>query len=114
MLCRVVLKKGTLAHDIYGKERISERHRHRYEVNVNYHSVLEENGMVLSGINPEMDLVEIIELKDHPWFIGCQFHPEFKSRALGAHPIFREFVKAALGYQEGLFDVKSEPEKVKK
>ncbi|MCK5739454.1 CTP synthase, partial [bacterium] len=100
------IKKGTLAHKIYGKEKINERHRHRYEVNVNYHSVLEENGMVLSGINPEMDLVEIIELKDHPWFIGCQFHPEFKSRALAAHPIFREFVKAALAYKEGELEQK--------
>jgi len=94
-----VIKKGTLAFEIYGKEKISERHRHRYEVNINYHEALEAQGMILSGFNPDLELVEIIELKDHPWFVGCQFHPEFKSRALNAHPLFREFVRAAKAYQ---------------
>lgn len=91
-----LLKKGTLAYQIYGRERISERHRHRYEVNNKYRRVLEEHGMIMSGINPDKDLVEIIELRDHPWFVAGQFHPELKSRVLKAHPLFREFVRAAL------------------
>lgn len=95
-----VIKKGTLAYEIYSQKKIFERHRHRYEVNIHYHEILEQYGMILSGFNPDLELVEIIELKDHPWFIGCQYHPEFKSRALEAHPLFREFVKAALVHQE--------------
>ena len=94
------LKKGTRAFEIYNQEIISERHRHRYEVNIKYHEILENQKMTLSGFNPDLELVEIIELSDHPWFIGCQFHPEFKSRALNAHPLFREFVKAAKICQE--------------
>ena len=95
-----VLKKGTRAYKIYGKEKISERHRHRYEVNNEFRDILKKHGMVFSGIYPDNDLVEIIELPDKRWFIAGQFHPEFKSRALRAHPLFRSFVKAALDYQE--------------
>ncbi len=91
--CRV--QKGTIAFKAYGKTMISERHRHRYELNNEYRALLEKKGMVMSGINPERDLVEIIELKNHPFFVGTQFHPEFKSRPLNPHPLFREFIKAA-------------------
>ncbi|MDW7680298.1 MAG: gamma-glutamyl-gamma-aminobutyrate hydrolase family protein, partial [bacterium] len=94
------IKKATKAHRIYGKELVYERHRHRYEVNNEFKAKLEQHGMALSGINPELDLVEMIELPNHPWFVACQFHPELKSRVLNAHPLFREFVKAALKYQK--------------
>ena len=93
-----VTKEDTLARRIYGAEIIIERHRHRYEVNNDYRRTLEEHGMVLSGLSPDGTLVEIIELKDHPFFIGCQFHPELKSRIMQPHPIFVHFVKAALHY----------------
>jgi CTP synthase len=101
--CR--LKKGSRAHKAYGKELISERHRHRYEVNDAFREILSHGGsqsnghgegMLLSGICPENNLVEVIELPNHPWFVGVQFHPELKSRATRAHPLFREFVKAAV------------------
>jgi CTP synthase len=92
------LKTGTLAHKTYGKDAVTERHRHRYEVNNAYRNILTKNGMVLSGIWPEGDLVEIIELPDHPWFMAVQFHPELKSRFTAPHPIFREFVGAAVRY----------------
>jgi len=92
---RCKLKKGTLAHKAYGKENITERHRHRYELNNKYREILENRGMIMSGVNPERNLVEIIELKDHPFFMGTQFHPEFKSRPLEPHPLFLEFVRAA-------------------
>ncbi len=95
-----VLKRGTLVYRVYGRERIRERHRHRYEVNNAYRSVLESHGMVFSGVSPDKQLVEIIELPDKRWFLAGQFHPEFKSRALRAHPLFRSFVEAALKYQE--------------
>ena len=91
--CRV--QKGTIAFRAYGKTMISERHRHRYELNNKYRALLEKKGMVMSEINPERNLVEIIELKNHPFFVGTQFHPEFKSRPLSPHPLFREFIKAA-------------------
>jgi len=92
--CRLI--KGTRALQAYGQENISERHRHRFEFNNDYRSILENKGLVISGINPERDLVEIIELKDHPFFVGTQFHPEFKSRPLKPHPLFKEFIKAAI------------------
>ena len=91
-----VIKAGTKAEQIYGQLEISERHRHRFELNNAYREDLQNAGMVLSGVYQEEDLVEIIELPDHPWFIGVQFHPELKSRITRAHPLFREFVKAAL------------------
>jgi CTP synthase len=94
--CRLV--KDTLAFQAYGNENISERHRHRYEFNNNFGDLLVEKGLVISGTSPSGDLVEIIELKDHPWFLGCQFHPEFKSRPMNPHPLFREFIKAALNH----------------
>jgi CTP synthase len=93
-----ILKKGSLAQKIYRDQFINERHRHRYEVNNDFRDIFVNEGMVLSGLSPDGHLVEIIELKpaDHPFFIGVQFHPELKSRATKAHPIFREFVKASL------------------
>jgi CTP synthase len=94
------LRKKTKTFAAYGKEKISERHRHRYEVNNAYRQQLEENNMVLSALSPDGELVEMVELPEHPWFVGCQFHPELKSRATKAHPLFRDFVKAALEYQE--------------
>ncbi len=92
--CR--LKKGTKAFQAYGKKNISERHRHRYEFNNNYRSLFEEKGIVFSGVNTKRELVEIIETKDHPFFVAVQFHPEFKSRPLSAHPLFKEFIKSCL------------------
>jgi CTP synthase len=92
--CRV--QKDTLAFDAYREENISERHRHRYEFNNALRRQLEEAGLVISGTSPKGDLVEIVELRDHPWYLGCQFHPEFKSRPMDPHPLFREFIKAAL------------------
>ncbi len=93
-----VIKKDTLSHNIYGEEKINERHRHRLEVNEMYYKVLEKHGIVFSGINPELDLVEMIELPTHPWFVGVQFHPELKSRPLNVHPLFRGFVGAAVKF----------------
>lgn len=94
------LKPDTLANKIYGKDDIKERHRHRYEVNNKYRAVLEENGLILSGLSPNGELVEMIEIKDHPWFLGCQFHPELKSRAVIGHPLFIDFVKTILKIQK--------------
>jgi CTP synthase len=96
-----VIKKGTKAKEAYKKEKISERHRHRFEVNNKFRPVLEEKGLIISGTSPDEKLVEMIEIKDHPWFVGCQFHPELKSRAVKAHPLFREFIAAALKYSKG-------------
>jgi CTP synthase len=96
--CR--LEKGTKAQKAYNRELIHERHRHRYEVNDAFKAQLQEKGMIISGICPDNSLVEMIELPDHPWFVAGQFHPELKSRATNAHPLFREFVKAAMTYQE--------------
>ncbi|HOI30801.1 MAG TPA: CTP synthase [Melioribacteraceae bacterium] len=95
-----ILKKKTLAYDAYRKPKISERHRHRYEVNNKFRDQLESKGMVFSGLSPDGQLVEMIEISDHPWFVGCQFHPELKSRATNAHPLFREFIKAALEFSK--------------
>jgi CTP synthase len=92
------LTKGSLAHKIYGQAEISERHRHRLEFNNEYLEKLEQAGMIFSGKNIENNLVEVIELDNHPFFIACQYHPEFKSRPFNAHPIFRDFVKAACEY----------------
>ncbi len=89
------LEKGTLAYKAYGKQDIEERHRHRYEVNNIYLEELTGAGMRVAGVNPELGLVEIMELTDHPWFVGVQFHPELKSRPIRSHPLFRELVAAA-------------------
>jgi CTP synthase len=94
--CRI--KQNTLAYGVYGKTLIQERHRHRYEFNNQYRELLEQAGMIFSGIYPKKDLVEMIELKNHPYFIAVQFHPEFKSKPDQAHPLFREFIKAALEF----------------
>jgi CTP synthase len=90
------IRKGTIAHAAYGVDSIQERHRHRYEFNNAYRKTLEDHGMKLSGVSPDTTLVEIIELKNHPWFVGVQFHPEYKSRAVKGHPLFISFVKAAM------------------
>ncbi|MFP4128002.1 MAG: CTP synthase [Desulfonatronovibrio sp.] len=90
-----VITPDTLAEKAYQTGQIMERHRHRYEFNKKYAQELEEKGMLFSGLSPDESLVEIIEIKDHPWFLGCQFHPEFQSNPMRAHPLFREFVHAA-------------------
>ena len=89
------LTPKTISSKAYGKKAISERHRHRYELNNDYREILEKKGMIFAGINPERDLVEIIEIKEHPFFVASQFHPEFKSRPLRPHPLFREFIRAS-------------------
>jgi CTP synthase len=90
------LKPGTLARKAYGKEIVSERHRHRFEVNNDYIARLEKAGLVISGWNPKRGLVEVVELKNHPWFLGVQCHPEFQSKPNQAHPLFAAFVAAAI------------------
>jgi CTP synthase len=96
--CR--LKKGSKAYNIYGESIIHERHRHRYEFNNKYLNDIEEAGLKAVGVNPESGLVEVVELKDHPWFIGVQFHPELKSTVLNPHPLFVKFVEAAINYKK--------------
>ncbi|MEW6053830.1 MAG: CTP synthase [Nitrospirota bacterium] len=97
------LKEGTNAYRAYGVKEISERHRHRYEFNNAYRGILTRHGLKISGLSPDEELVEIIEIEDHPWFLGCQFHPEFKSRPTDPHPLFREFIGAALREKRSLF-----------
>ena len=94
------IQPDSLAYNLYGQERILERHRHRYEFNNKYKDLLEKKGIVFSGVNEASNLVEIIELKDHPFFIACQFHPEFKSRPTRCHPLFDGFIKASLKYKK--------------
>ena len=94
------IKKESKAFDCYKKLNISERHRHRYEVNNDFLDVLTENGLVIGAKNQELDLVEMVEYPNHPWFVACQFHPELKSRINRAHPLFKNFVKAALNYKK--------------
>lgn len=91
------LASNTKAIEAYGDELIFERHRHRYEFNNEFRDTMTSNGLVISGLSPDERLVEMVELKDHPWYVGCQFHPEFKSRPTNPHPLFREFIKASLG-----------------
>jgi CTP synthase len=98
-----VLIEGTHAFKAYGAKEISERHRHRYEFNNKYRELLTSKGLVISGLSPDHELVEIIELRDHPWFLGCQFHPEFKSRPIEPHPLFSAFVGAAIREKRELF-----------
>lgn len=97
-----VLQDDSLALKLYGRKKINERHRHRYEFNNHYIERFTAQGMELSGLSPDGRLVEIIELKDHPWFLGCQFHPEFKSRPMDCHPLFKGFIKAALQNRQAL------------
>ncbi|MCF7823733.1 MAG: CTP synthase [Candidatus Marinimicrobia bacterium] len=94
-----ILRSGTKSYATYGEPKISERHRHRFEVNNAYRDQLEDAGMIISGVSPDNELVEMIELKDHPWFVATQAHPEFKSRVAKTHPLFRDFVKAALKFK---------------
>jgi CTP synthase len=94
-----LLREDTFAYKAYDKKEVSERHRHRYEFNNRFKSALEEKGLVVSGTSPDGELVEIIEIADHPWFLGCQFHPEFKSRPMDPHPLFSDFINAALQYK---------------
>ena len=96
-LCQV--QKGTFAEDAYQKANVYERHRHRFEFNPEYEERLAKAGLIISGKNPEHDLVEIIEIKDHPWFLGCQFHPEFKSTPLKPHPLFKAFIGASYDHR---------------
>jgi CTP synthase len=97
---KCALKPGTIAHSLYAKDEVEERHRHRYEVNNQYRSKLEGAGMVMCGVNQELNLVEMIELTGHPHFLGCQFHPEFKSKPFAPHPLFSGFVRAALEHRD--------------
>ncbi len=93
-----VLEKNTYAHKAYGEKKIHERHRHRYEFNSDFREKLSKKGLVISGTSPDGLLVEIIEIKKHPWFLGCQFHPEFQSSAMKSHPIFIDFIEAGIKY----------------
>jgi len=95
--CR--LRPQTLAAKVYGEKIIFERHRHRYEFNNYYRERFEALGMIFSGLSPDGSLVEMIEMKSHPWFLAVQFHPEFKSKPTKAHPLFRQFIRAALQYK---------------
>jgi CTP synthase len=88
--------EDTRARAIYGQAEISERHRHRYEVNINYRSALEDAGLRFSGLSPDGELPEIVEIPDHPWYVGVQFHPELKSKPFEPHPLFASFVEAAM------------------
>ncbi len=92
--CR--LRPDTFAHNAYKQEDVSERHRHRYEFNNAYRERLEKAGLIISGMSPDHELVEIVELADHPWYLGCQFHPEFKSKPMAPHPLFKAFIRASL------------------
>ena len=89
------LRNNSAINKVYKSRSIKERHRHRYEVNISYKDRFEKNGLIFSGLSPDNRLPEIIELKNHPWFIGVQFHPEFKSRPFNPHPLFTSFIKAA-------------------
>ncbi|MGB7949748.1 MAG: CTP synthase [Candidatus Binatia bacterium] len=100
-----VLQDDSLALKVFGRKKITERHRHRYEFNNDYIERFSAKGMVASGVSPDGRLVEIIEIKDHPWFLGCQFHPEFKSRPMDCHPLFKGFIKAALQNRQALKEV---------
>ncbi|NLJ72026.1 MAG: CTP synthase [Syntrophomonadaceae bacterium] len=93
------IRPGTKTYEIYGTDSIAERHRHRYEINNDYINILKEHGLVVSGLSPDGKYAEIIELADHPWFVACQFHPEYKSRPNRPHPLFIGFIKAALDYK---------------
>ena len=104
--CRI--EEDSLAFQAYNKKLIYERHRHRYEFNNTYMDSLRKVGMMFSGISPDQGLVEMMELRDHPWFLGCQFHPEFKSKPMDPHPLFREFIRASLDF------AKKKPTRTKK
>jgi CTP synthase len=103
------LKAGSFAHQAYGQLEISERHRHRYEFNREYEEMLVANGLEITGSTPDETYVEIVEIRDHPWFLGCQFHPEFKSRPLAPHPLFKAFIGAALEYRKNQLPSRAVP-----
>ncbi len=98
--CPTVLGKNTLAHQVYGRAEIMERHRHRYEFNMAYRETMEKRGFVIAGTSPEGDLVEVIELSSHPWFLACQYHPEFQSKPNLPHPLFKGFIAACLAHED--------------
>jgi CTP synthase len=93
-----ILIPGTKIQEAYGKDRTTERHRHRYEFNNKYREKMEAHGLIVAGVTPDQKLVELIELADHPWFAACQFHPEFQSKPNAPHPLFSGFVRAAVDY----------------
>ena len=97
--CR--LREGSLSRKLYGREVITERHRHRYEFNNHYRDEVQKHGMVLAGMSMDEMLVEMVEIPDHPWFVACQFHPEFTSSPRDGHPLFQGFIEAALVSQQG-------------
>jgi CTP synthase len=99
-ICPTVLGKSTLTHQVYGKSEITERHRHRYEFNMAYRETMEKRGFVIAGTSPAGDLVETIELSTHPWFIACQYHPEFQSKPNSPHPLFKGFISACLAHED--------------
>ncbi len=109
-----ILEEGTKAFEAYKVRELSERHRHRYEFNNRYRDIMQKNGMRFSGLSPDHELVEIVELEDHPYFLGCQFHPEFKSRPTDPHPLFKSFIAAALREKRELFPVKKAAEEGEK
>jgi CTP synthase len=98
------LTRGTKTAEVYGVPEVSERHRHRYEVSNTYRETLEKRGLKLAGLSPDGSLVEIVELPSHPWFLGCQFHPELRSRPLRPHPLFSGFVAAAVAQKRRAAD----------
>ena len=97
-----LISEGSKTESVYQSSKILERHRHRYEFNNKYRSIMQDKGVVFSGVSPDGRLVEIVELKDHPWFVGCQFHPEFKSRPNRAHPLFYGFVRASFNFSKNV------------
>ncbi|HZV59081.1 MAG TPA: gamma-glutamyl-gamma-aminobutyrate hydrolase family protein, partial [Candidatus Eremiobacteraceae bacterium] len=107
-----VLEPGSLAHKAYGKTEISERHRHRYEFNREYEKILTAAGLRITGRTPDANYVEIVEAPNHPWFLGCQFHPEFKSKPLEPHPLFTAFIGAALKQRKKKLRSAAEPQHV--
>src|ERR1041385_800341 len=95
------IAKGTIAEKIYGASEVMERHRHRYEFNMKYRDRMDEKGFVISGTSPDGTLAELVELRDHPYFVGCQYHPEFQSKPNKPHPLFKGFIQACLDRQAG-------------
>lgn len=110
--CRI--EEGSLAYQAYNKKMISERHRHRYEFNNSYLEILGKAGLAYSGVSPDKGLVEMVELKGHPWFLGCQFHPEFRSKPMDPHPLFREFIRASLNFGKKKHDFQKKKRSGKK
>ena len=98
--CPCQLSEDSFSRHAYGASDISERHRHRFEFNNAYREKLEKAGLRIAGINPQRDLVEIVEISEHPWYVGVQFHPEFKSKPNAAHPLFANFIASALKYKK--------------